>query len=368
MGSFKDSFVAFDLETDKLAPEEWNGARNNLKRKRDAEDGPLRCDLAMMQPTLNITCAATRRVLAGGTEEALVWTTPTAESGMTCPLTESEYSELQTHTVEEVVEGSVEDSEGASRPLLCEPYMKAEDVRAMALYLEKCVYEDGCVISTFNGLSFDFQVVHEILEAAGRRCIASASSALQAEQAAEEYMEVAKRFKLLAQSEHHFDIAFSFFVQRGFMISLSKACLGTLGESYKKFEISGADAPALFTKSRLWQNTVLKYCAQDVNLQAALQRRLYETRQLKWVTKKGGVASWWVPTKNVHVHLDEDEDEDADGKCAEQVVQMVKSLNLGVEYSLTRPEPDTSWMEKYGMVAWPRAKFTAWLGASTPPS
>lgn len=362
MSSCKHAFVAFDLETDALAPEEWNSARGNLKRKRDAEgDGsPLRCDLAMLQPTLNITCAATRRVLADGTEEALVWTTPTPESGMTCPLTESEYSKLETHTAEEAQMGIVEASEesgGAPRLLLCEPYMKPEHVRAMMLYLERCVHEDGCVISTYNGLSFDFHVVHEILEAAGRRCIASATSAVQAEQAAEEYMALAERVKSLAQSEHHFDIAFSFFAQKGFMISLSKACEGSVGPECKKFEISGADAPALFTKSRLWQNTVLKYCAQDVNLQVALQKRLYETHELKWVTKKGGVASWRVPTKKIHVDVDE---EDEDGKC-EKAVQMVKALNLGVQYAMTRPEPDTSWMEKYDMVPWARSKFTGWL-------
>lgn len=363
--SCNHSFVAFDLETNALAPEEWNNARSNLKRKRDAEeDGPLRCDLAMMQPTLNITCAATRRVLADGTEEALVWTTPTPESGMTCPLTESEYSKLETHTAEEAIGGFVEASEesgGASRPLLCEPYMKPEHVRAMALYLERCVHEDGCVISTYNGLSFDFRVVHEILEAAGRRCIATASSADEAERAGEKYMALAERVKSLAQSEHHFDIAFSFFAHRGFMVSLSKACEGSVGPDCKKFEISGADAPAMFTKSQLWQSTVIKYCAQDVNLQTALQKRIFKTHEFKWVTKKGGVSTWKTPSKEVHVENDDNgDDDDDDGKC-ENAVQMVKALNLGVQYAMTRPEPDTSWMEKYDMVPWARSKFIGWL-------
>ena len=355
-------FVAFDLETDALAPEEWNSAQGHLKRKRDAaEDGPLRCDLAMMQPALNITCAATRRVLSDGTEEALLWTTPTPESGMACPLTEGEYSKLETHTAEGASNGFVEaseESDSASKSLLCEPCMKPGDVRAMALYLERCVHEDGCVISTYNGLSFDFHVVHDILEAAGRRYIASATSAVQAEQAAEEYMQLAERIKLLAQSQHHFDIAFSFFAHRGFMVSLSKACKGSVGDGCKKFEISGADAPSLFTKSRMWQSTVLKYCAQDVCLQTALQKRLCETGVLKWVTKKGGVASWRVPTKNVRVDVggdDEDEDE------CERVVQMVKTLNLGVEHSMKQPEPDVSWMEKFDMVPWKRSKFVGWL-------
>ena len=359
-------FVAFDLETDALAPEQWNSAQGHLKRKRDTEDGPLRCDLAMTQPTLNITCAATRRVLSDGTEEALLWTTPTAESGMVCPLTESEYSKLETHTAEEASEGFIEASEEDSsctrKPLLCEPCMRPEDVRAMALYLERCVCEDGCVISTFNGLSFDFRVVHEILEAAGRRCIATSSSADEAEQAAEEFMGLAERIKCLAQSEHHFDIAFSFFAHRGFMVSLSKACEGSVGKDCKKFEISGANAPALFTKSCLWQNTVLRYCAQDVNLQAALQKRLYETHELKWITKNGGVSSWRVPTKKVHVDADKEVGEEEEGNSQrKRDAKTIKVLNLGVHYSITRPEPDTSWMEKYEMVPWKRSKFTAWL-------
>ena len=360
------NFVAWDIETDSLAPDEWDKPQGHLKRKRDEADGPkLRCELAM-KPTLNITCAATRRVLADGTEEALIWTTPTKQSGMTCPLTESEYSELETHSAEEAEDGVFEASmkgDGASKPLLCEPYMDSNDVKAMALYLENCVHKERCVISTFNGLSFDFRVVHEILEAAGRRHIATATSAVQAEQAAEEFMALADRVKSLAQSEHHFDIAFSFFAQKGFMISLSKACQATVGPGCKKFEISGADAPTLFTKSHLWQSTVLKYCAQDVCLQTALQKQLYQTGELKWVTKKGGVALWRVPTKQIHVdadEVDEEEDDDDDDEC-DKIVRMVKNLNLGVKYSMMQPEPDVRWMKKFSMVPWARSKFTAWL-------
>jgi len=110
-----------------------------------------------------------------------------------------------------------------------------------------------------------------------------------------------------------------------------------------------------------------------VNLQTALQRRIFETHEFKWVTKKGGISCWKAPTKTVYVNaadagtvegdVDNDDDEDNDnddGKC-EKVVQMVKALNLGVEYSMTRPEPDTSWMEKFDMVPWKRSKFTGWL-------
>jgi len=106
---------------------------------------------------------------------------------------------------------------------------EAEDVRAMALYLEGCVHNNGCVVSTYNGLSFDFRVVHDILEATGRRRIAMANSVDEAEMAGKQYMTLAARIKSLAQSKHHFDIAFSFFAHRGFMVSLSKACEGSVG-------------------------------------------------------------------------------------------------------------------------------------------
>ena len=373
-------FVAWDIETDKLAPEEWNDSyQDSLKRKREgveevvtaaataakaakavSERGEvLRCDAAVATasgaPPLNITVAATRCTRPDGSEEALIWATPTEESGLTCPIPEHVYSALKTRTVkgkegkeaqEEVHKedrGDDADKEVADGggSLLCEAHMRPEDVRKMALYLEDCVKGRECVISTYNAVGFDFRVVHGILEAEGRRRIAKAGAPHEAEDAASQYMELASRMRALAQSEHHFDIAFSFFAHRGFMVSLAKVSEATLGPGFEKFEISGADAPALFTKDRLWQNTVLKYCAQDVTLQAELHKKLVDTREFKWVTKKGGVSKWKVPTV---------------GSGPDQL-----ALNLGVRHSMVQPEPNVSWMEQYGMTPWPRSKFMGWL-------
>ena len=356
-------FVAWDIETDKLAPEDWDNTGSSLKRKRGDDEGYEGCTFGKQTtaPALNITVAATRRTLANGKQEALVWATPTAASGMTCPIPESVYSALETRSVESA-ECKQENKEHdaleevdlvslAQSPMLCEPHMRPEDVRAMALYLEECV-GDGCVVSTYNALGFDFRVVHSILEATGRQKIRDAVDPYEAEEAAVQYMELAERIRSLARSQYHFDIAFSFFAHKGFMVSLSKASAGTLGTEFKKFEISGADAPSLFTKDRLWQNTVLKYCAQDVNLQAALQQRIFETGDFKWVTKRGGTSTWRVPTLQSAESEDQAEDSDTPAE---------RRLNLGVEYSLKQPEPDVSWMEKYDMTPWRRSKFVAWL-------
>lgn len=315
-------FVAWDIETNKLAPEDWN--ENTLKRKRDS-------DHAMDKEALmNITVAATKRILPDGTEEALVWTTPSEKSSLTCPVPQKVYSALNT----DGGEGS-DSEEDRDDELLCAPYMAPGDVKAMVEYLEQCV-DEGYTISTYNGLSFDFRVTHDILVFCGNN--------EATERAQHDYLEAARDLKELASSDNHFDIAFSFFAHKGFMISLSKASLATLGPDFQKYEIKGADAPELFTKSARWQNTVIKYCAQDVNMQWALQQKLLETKLLKWITKNENTATWVVPTAEGE---QEEEDEDI--------------LKLGVKHSMTLPEPDVSWMKRYNMEPWPRQKFTGWL-------
>ena len=151
------------------------------------------------------------------------------------------------------------------------------------------------------------------------------------------------------------DIAFSFFAHRGLVFSA--AAEATVGPSLKKYEISGADAPSKFVESRRWQNVVVKYCVQDVRMQAALQRRLAETGELRWVTKKGTVSSWRVPSVRVSKAKKKEKK-----KSKDEDDEPTSLLNLGVAHSRTVPLPDVEWMAKFDMKPWKRSKFEAWLG------
>jgi len=325
----RDCFVAWDIETDCMAPPEWDAEKED-----EASPSSPSSKRAKLGPMLNVTVAATRRTLPDGTEEALVWASPTAESGLNCPVPEEVYSALSTEE---------EEKEEAASALLFQPRMTTDDVAAMATYLLRCCRDEGCAVSTYNGLGFDFRVVYEIL-----RC----RSSDECEEDKEE--DLADSFKALAASSRHFDIAFSFFAHRGFMVSLAKATEATVGPSLKKYEISGADAPAKFMESRRWQNVVVKYCAQDVRMQAALQRRLAETGELRWVTKKGTVSSWRVPSVRMSKAKKKKSKDEDDGPAS--------LLNLGVAHSRTVPMPDVEWMAKFDMKPWKRSKFEAWLG------
>ena len=242
--------MAWDIETDGMAPPEWDAEKE--KEEEASPPSSPSSKRAKLGPMLNVTVAATRRTLPDGTEEALVWASPTAESGLTCPVPEEGYSALSTEEKEEEEKEEEKENEKAASLLLFQPHMTTDDVAAMATYLLRCCRDEGCVVSTYNGLGFDFRVVYEIL-----RCRSSSGGG------GGECEDLAESFKALAASSRHFDIAFSFFAHRGFMVSLAKAAEATVGPSLKKYEISGADAPSKFVESRRWQNVVVKYCVQE---------------------------------------------------------------------------------------------------------
>jgi hypothetical protein len=187
------SFAAFDLETAKVLP-------------------PLVGDLLAHRP-LGIACAAA--VLSGETEP-LTW-------------------------------HGVQDDKPSAQ-------MSRTEVCSMIGQLKSLV-EEGYTLVTWNGLSFDFDVLAE-------------ESGLSSECAD------------LALA--HVDMMFHAVCQLGHRVSLGKAAEG-LGVGEKTG--SGRDAPAMWAEGR--HDEVLRYNVQDARLTLAVAEESQRRGQLVWITARG---------------------------------------------------------------------------------
>jgi hypothetical protein len=146
---------------------------------------------------------------------------------------------------------------------------------------------DGYTIFTWNGLSFDFDIL------------------------AEESRMVEQCRNLAI---NHVDMMFHFFCLKGFFLGLEAAALG-MGLPGKTEGIKGALVPGLWAGSVEDRQRVLNYVGNDVILTLRLAQAVQEKGYLQWVSRSGrwnvcNFADGWLP-----------------------VMQAVKL-----------PEPDTSWM------------------------
>jgi hypothetical protein len=178
------------------------------------------------------------------------------------------------------------------------PRMAKHEVCDLVYFLSGSV-ADGYTILTWNGLSFDFDVLAE-------------ESGLHAECA-----ELAL---------HHVDMMFHVFCLRGHFLGLDKAAKG-LGLSGKTEGMSGDKAPKLWADGQF--DTVLEYVAQDVRTTLDVALKVEELGMIEWTSQKGrrnfiDIAQW-----------------------------------LTVTEAQALPLPDTSWMTN----PVDRGQFTAWIGA-----
>ncbi len=156
----------------------------------------------------------------------------------------------------------------------------------------------GYKIVTWNGLGFDFDILHE--ETGGN-----------------------PECKILARS--HFDMMFHLFCEKGYPLSLDKAARG-MGLKGKTEGVDGAQVP------KMWQTgqyeKVLEYLTQDVKTTLDLATACESRHRLEWFSNTG----------------------------KQQRLTLPKGW-LNVEAALNLPEPDISWMSN----PWQRRKFSAWL-------
>ncbi len=178
-----------------------------------------------------------------------------------------------------------------------EEKMSQTEVIAMVDYLWKKMNE-GYQIASWNGLSFDFQIVYS---QSGRD----------------------DRVKQIAM--RHVDMMFHFFCIKGFAVSLEKTAQGMEIEG-KPPGMDGSLAPEMWKTGQYEE--VLKYVAQDVKVTLALAQTCALNKEVRWISKRG-----------------------IQNKC------LLPAGWLAAEEALKLPEPDTSWMDN----PWERTRFIKWM-------
>lgn len=180
--------------------------------------------------------------------------------------------------------------------------------RNMAAYLSMRQSE-GYKVVTWNGLSFDFDV---LAEECGN------------------YLSM--RTKIINLALNHIDIAFAMFCDKGFMCGLSAAAKG-MGLAGKTEGMSGKMAPIMWAEDREQQDKVLEYVVQDAKVTAMVYDTILLTRHLSWISRSERLNRWWALSGG-------------------------RDDILTVREALKLPEPDTSWMSN----PWKRSKFSGWTG------
>jgi hypothetical protein len=178
--------------------------------------------------------------------------------------------------------------------------MHRQEAQGLVNYLEKQV-KCGYTIVTWNGLSFDFDV------------LAEESGMIE---------------KCRTLAINHVDMMFHALCRLGHGISLDSAAKGMdlLG---KNEDMTGILAPQLWTEGR--HKEVLEYVAHDAEITLELAEICGAHGLLRWVTRSGRRRKLQLPNGWLPVRL------------AEKL-----------------PKNGTSWMWPH----WSRTRFTAWLGRS----
>ena len=175
--------------------------------------------------------------------------------------------------------------------------MAQHEVVAMVDYLWEKL-QAGYRIATWNGLSFDFQIVY-------------------GQSGCDE------RVKQIARQ--HMDMMFHFFCIKGFAISLEKTALG-MGIEGKPEGMDGSLAPGMWKAGKFKE--VLSYVTQDAKVTLDLAQQCGLEKEVRWISKRGLPNRCFLPAGW-----------------------------LTVEEALKLPEPDTSWMDN----PWERIRFMRWM-------
>jgi len=320
-----NKFVAFDIETTEVFQD---GVSNS-----------------------NITVAVTET----SDGETLCWMSWLSEEQLTCPCSEIDLNEKFKSYADKFVEAE-------EKPMVALPQLSDDDVVSLYMYLEKKIHQ-GYVISTWNGASFDFQILAFMLLRADR-------------------LDLYKQCIKIAGGLCHVDIMFAFFANKGFCVSLGKVAQAMLNVDNTK-TMDGKDAPAAWLKNGEMQLNVALYCVNDVRLQKEVHLKVMETGTVTWISRKENRQQWWAAKEMKHAvrifkALKRSADKSKKRKRNDDTSQICDVSDelpqlqvsnydsfqdfLSVKKSGERPLPDTEWMKKYeGMEPWERSKFIGWM-------
>ena len=191
------------------------------------------------------------------------------------------------------------------------PEMSASESRALLDYLWACqigkltggVIGDTCSVVTWNGASFDFDILGE---------------------AAEDPWTAARL------AANHVDLMVAFTCVKGFRMSLKAAATACDTHKGAAGIESGIDAPVLWANGEY--ERALAYVIQDARATAEVMAYVLAHRGYTWVSKRGYDQTWHLPSGVSDI------------------------TELTVEKCLNWPKPNTSWMSSPP----DRGEFLAW--------
>lgn len=145
------------------------------------------------------------------------------------------------------------------------PLPRAMDKHEVSLILAdlKTWQKRGYTITTWNGLAFDFAVLHD-------EC---------SESWKDQCMDIALT---------HLDMMYHFFCVKGFRVGLDAVSKG-LGMGGKTEGMSGAQAPILWQKSPLDRVAVLNYVERDAIITTEIALAVEEQGHFNWTARSGRI-------------------------------------------------------------------------------
>lgn len=178
------------------------------------------------------------------------------------------------------------------------PSMSSLQCKEMFNCLKEC-QDGGFPVVTWNGLSFDFDILTE-------ECLAGE---------ADKVLYGHQRRIAIDVAMNHIDMMFQMVCEKGYPVGLDNTAKG-MGLKGKTEGMHGDLAPKMWAESREKQDKVLEYVAQDVIATADVFRNISSKGYISWIAKSGKTASHWLKDRRLHK----------------------------VSECLKFPFPDTSWM------------------------
>ncbi len=179
------------------------------------------------------------------------------------------------------------------------PKMSRRDVGELVDFLMRQA-ASGYTILTWNGLSFDFDIL------------------------AEESGRLADCQQLAID---HVDMMFHVFCLKGFAVALDAAAKA-IGSQGKSPGVNAVMAPRLWAMGNT--NTVLDYVVNDCKITLDVAKTSESRKRFAWVTRRGTESDFYLSGGR--------------WKLSSEAIRL--------------PQPDTSWMSE---PPWPRSRFTSWL-------
>lgn len=191
--------------------------------------------------------------------------------------------------------------------------MNVAEIRGMVTDLLRYQDTEGYQVVTWNGVGFDFRVLHEHALVAGDAALCA---------------------RIVELTGGGCDMMLNFFMHKGFPVSLNSVAVA-VNPSFVKSGAGGDVCDRWNNGDAAEREAVIRYCERDTEVLAAAVSAADATGSISWKTKRKGNIATWAP------------------------VGGRETVFMASRDTWQLPEPDNSWM---GVGDRPSIrKFAGWL-------